>query len=195
MEHIGDYMANPWRADRWRGHCTDVVRKHWEMKLKLEAAALDSLQYLDIASLNLNTPMVTWRKADLNSADTKQATVTTWMQLGVYKTREKLFAMNKTRSDKCLACEDNATESLSHLMIHCEYDENIRHECILAILNPYFTLIIDDEKQLLVYIINPESTLLQGEVKLYTDKVFKLSRYFSYDMHKMQEKFYEPKQS
>ena len=60
-----DYMANPWRADRWRGDCTGIVRKHWELKLKLEAAALDSLQYLDVESLNLNTPLVTWRKAEL----------------------------------------------------------------------------------------------------------------------------------
>ena len=49
-----DYMANRWRADRWRGYCTDVVRKHWEMKFKLEASALDSLQHLDIASIKLN---------------------------------------------------------------------------------------------------------------------------------------------
>ena len=168
-----DYMSNPWRADRWRGHCTDIVRKHWELKLKLEAAALDSLQYLDIQSLNLNTPMVTWRKADLHSEDTKQATVSTWMQLGVYKTREKLFSMNKTKSDKCLACEDDVVESISHLILHCEYYKNIRHEYLpkLAIINPNFSSIIDDEKQILISILNPESTMLPTEVRLYIDEV------------------------
>ena len=188
-----DYMANPWRADRWRGHCTDIVRKHWELKLKLEAAALDSLQYLDVQSLNLNTPMVTWRKADLHSEDTKQATVSTWMQLGVYKTREKLFSMNKTKSDKCLTCEDDVVESISHLILHCEYYKNIRHEYLpkLAIINPNFSSIIDDEKQILISILNPESAMLPTKVRLYSDEVFKLSRSFCSDIHKKRDKFYE----
>ena len=167
------------------------MRKHWELKLKLEAAALDNLQYLDVESLNLNTPMVMWRKADLHSEDTKQATVSTWMQLGVYKTREKLFSMNKTKSDKCLACEDDVVESISNLILHCEYYKNIRHEYLpkLAIINPNFSSIIDDEKQILISILNPESAMLPTEVRLYSDEVFKLSRSFCSDIHKKREIF------
>ena len=58
-----------------------------------------------------------WRWADLNSEEVKKATVIIWMQLGVFKTRVKLFSMKKTKSDKCLTCEDDKPETLSHLLL------------------------------------------------------------------------------
>ena len=187
------YMANPWKADRWRGHCTEAVRKHWDEKLKAEAAALDSLRYLDIESLNLTSPMNIWIRAGLNSEDTKKATVVNWMQLGVFKTREKLFSMKLTKSDKCLACSEDQVETLFHLLIHCDFYRNIREEYLprLAIVNSNLSSIINDEKKTLISILNPGSSLLPSDARKHSDEVFNISRSFCYDIYRKREKFYE----
>ena len=186
-------MANPRIADRWRGHATEVVSKHWNEKLKLEAASLDSLEYLDILSLNLSTPMNIWRWADLNSEEVKKATVIIWMQLGVFKTRVKLFSMKKTKSDKCLTCEDDKPETLSHLLLQCQYFNNIREEYLpkLAVLNPDFKEIINDERKIMLSILNPDSALLPNQTRIHKAEAFKISRSFCYDVYRKREKFYE----
>ena len=138
------YIPYPWRADRWRSHCSQVVSRHWLEKLQLEAAGMDSLEHLDIESLNLSMPMNTWRQAGINSQQTKKATVVSWMLLGVFKTRKKLFVMKKAKNDKCLACDESKTENLSHLLLHCQFYSIIREEYLsrLNILNKHFSWII-----------------------------------------------------
>ena len=59
-----EVMTHPWRPDRWRSHCKEVVTKQWEEKMKGEALSLDSLKHLDIQSLNLNTPSDNWIRAE-----------------------------------------------------------------------------------------------------------------------------------
>ena len=115
------------------------------------------------------------------------------MQLGVFKTREKLFSMKLTKSDKCLACSENQVETLFHLLIHCEFFRNIREEYLprLAIVNSNLSSIITDEKKTLISIINPESSLLPSEARKHSDEVFNISRSFCYDIYRKREKFYE----
>ena len=73
-------------------------------------------------------PMNSWRQSGLNSEQTKKVTVAIWILF--FKTREKLFVMKKTKSDKCLACDENKTENVSHLLLHCQFYASIREECL-----------------------------------------------------------------
>ena len=187
------YMSNPWRADRWRGHCSQTVSRYWVEKLRSEAAAMDSLEHLDIESLNLDMPMNTWIQAGLNSEQSKKATVVSWMLLGVFKTRKRLFVMKKTKGDKCLACDENKTENLSHLLLSCPFYESIREEYLprLAILNKNFSEIIKEEKNIIISILDPDSTLLPPQARLHCEEAFNISRSYCYDVYRKREKFYE----
>jgi hypothetical protein len=192
-----DYMCNPWRADRWRSHCNQVIHTYWVNKLRSEAAELDSLQYLDLESLNLDTTMNVWRRAGLNSEQSRKATVVSWMILGVFKTREKLAKMKQIKSDKCLACGTDEIENLPHLLLYCSFYAKIRDEYLpkLAVMNPSISSILNNETKLIISVLDPESNLLPPETRLYSDEAFKVSRSFCFDLYKKREKFYELNQS
>ena len=190
-----DIMMEPWRPDRWRLFCKEAITTQWEAKLRCEAADMDSLHYLDTASLNLSTPMNIWIRAGLDSGQVRKATIVSWMTLGVFKTRENLSKMKLVKTDKCLACEKNQQENLSHFVLHCDFFSKIREEYLpqLAILNKGFSSIVNDEKLLMLSILNPESKQLPEESRLYCDSSFKIARSFCYDIYKKREKFYEKK--
>ena len=156
---------------------------------------MESLQYLDVESLNLNNPMNIWLRAGLDSNLVKKTTVVSWMTMGVFKTRENLAKMKLIKNNYCLACDKNQTENLSHLLLHCDFYAKIRDEYLpkLAILNQNFTVIMDNEPQLIISILNPESRQLPESARLYCEKSFQLSRSFCYDLYKKREKFYEMK--
>ena len=117
------------------------------------------------------------------------------MGLGVFKTRENLAKMKLVKTDKCLACKKDETENLSHLLLYCDFFKNIREEYLpkLALLNNNFSSIVNNEKLLILSILNPESELIPEEARLYCDTAFRLSRSFCYDLYKKREKFYEIK--
>ena len=117
------------------------------------------------------------------------------MLLGVFKTRENLAKMKTVKSDKCLACTKNETKNLSHLLLHCDFYANIRDEYLLqlAILNPNISTIVNNEKQLIISILDPESKMLPIETRLYCDKSFIISRSYCYDLFNKREKFYKLK--
>ena len=103
--------------------------------------------------------------------------------------------MKLTHTVKCLACDKNQQENLAHFVLHCDYFAKIREEYLpqLAILNKGFSNIVNNEKLLLLSILNPESEKLPEESKLYCDRSFKILRSFCYDIYKEREKFYEIK--
>ena len=188
-----DYMSNPWRADRWRHHCDQVIHTHWVNKLSSEAARLDSLLYLDIESLNLNTPISIWKRAGLNSNYSRKTTIVSWMIMGVFKTRERLAKMKKVKTDKCLACNTNDSETLPHLLLYCSFFTKIREEYLpkLAVMNQHISLLVDNETKLVISILDPGSKLLPPEARLDSDEAFQLSRSFCFDLYQKREKYYE----
>ena len=70
-------------------------------------------------------------RAGLDSGQVRKATVVSWMVLGVFKTREALAKMKAVKSDKCLACNENETESFPHLLLHCPFYPKIRNEYLI----------------------------------------------------------------
>ena len=58
--------------------------------VKETASTKDSLELFDIESASVFQPTQTWVMAGLDFLEVKKATITNWMQLGTYKTREKL---------------------------------------------------------------------------------------------------------
>ena len=189
------YLDNPWRPDRWRSHCRQVISGKWDRTLREEAAPKISCQFVDLDSMTTSTPMRIWQQAGLNSAASTEATVVSWMYCGVYFTREFMFEMKKVKSPKC-ACDNETSENLSHFILHCQLYETIRNQYIpkYVEMNRNIMQLIDDEKMLLISIFDPLSTKLPNTITRNWSSVtgvYNLSRKFCYRMHKKREKVYE----
>ena len=191
------YLQHPWRADRWRQHCKMIVQDHWENKFIQAVESSETLQYIDTDSASLS---IRWQLAGLCSIQVRQATVVNWMLLGVYFTRELLFKMKKVKSDQCFACESNADmgkvpETFEHFLLHCPYYQNIREEYLpkMILLNPEIPTILENEKQVILSILDPISSKLPLTVKNGWSSVkaaYDASRKFCFDMHRKRDKFY-----
>ena len=77
------YLEYPWRADRWRSHCKQIVTDYWEKELLLVVEASDTLKYVDTECASLSVPMRVWQMAGLCSDSVRQAAINNWMMLGV----------------------------------------------------------------------------------------------------------------
>ena len=194
-----DYMKYPWRPDRWRSHCRQVVGRFWEDKLKGDAKQKDSLEYFDVDSASLLEPMQTWSLAGLDSREVKKATIVNWMQLGVYKTREKLYQYKNIKSDLCLACDNKQTENLHHLIFLCSHYEDIRQPVLtkLFLMNTNLLQIMDNPKLKVMLVLDPTSTLLPDSITEHWDQtnfdVHALCRDMLYNIHKKRDKLYTVK--
>jgi hypothetical protein len=194
-----EYLQKPWRPDRWRKHCMQAVGNYWESLLKEAARQKDSLQYFDIDSASIFKPTQTWVLAGLDSVEVKKATVVNWMQLGVYKTREKLLQFKQVKSDLCLACNMNQKESLHHLLFLCPFYDTIRQPVLtkLFLANTNLTQIMDNSVLKTTLILDPLSNLLPEAVtdswNLSTNDVHRLCREMCYNIHKKREKLYKEK--
>ena len=87
------------------------------------------------------------------------------------------------------------TETFEHFLLHCPYYQNICEEylpkCILP--NPEISTILDNEKQVILSILDPVSSKLPLTVKNGWSSVkaaYDVSRKFCYDMHRKRDKFY-----
>ena len=103
--------------------------------------------------------------------------------------------MKKVKSEQCFACEANDTENLEHFLLHCPYYQNIREEYLpqLIMLNPHISQILNNEKQLILSILDPISSKLPLTVKDSWSSVkgaYEVSRKFCSDMHRKRDKFY-----
>ena len=145
-----------------------VVGNYWESQLKEALRPKDSFKHFDIESSSLFEPTQTWVLAGLDSLKIKKASVVNWMQLDVYKTREKLLQIRKIRQTVLLK---------------------------LFLANPNLTQIIDDVKMKTTLILDPKSKLLPQAVTdnwtLTTHDVYSICREMCYNIHKKREKFYK----
>ena len=113
--------------------------------------------------------------------------------MGVFKTRERLAKMKKVKTNKCLACNMNETETLPHLLLYCSFFTKIREEYLpkLAVMNRHISLLVDNETKLVISILDPGSKLLPPEARLDSDEAFQLSRSFCFYLYQKREKYYE----
>ena len=193
------YLQYPWRPDRWRKHCKQIVGKHWEQILKDTARQKDSLEYFDIDSSSIFKPTQNWALAGLDSLEVKMATIVNWMQLGVYKTREKLHQFKLVKEDICLSCNLNQKENLYHLIFVCPFYDNIRQPSLsrIFLMNPSIVEVVENARLKMIVILDPQSKLLPDVVreswKQNVSDVFKITRRMLYNIHKKREKFYAEK--
>ena len=121
------------------------------------------------------------------------------MQLGVYKTREKLLQFKQVKSDLCLACNMNQKENLHHLLFLCPFYDTIRQPVLtkLFLANTNLTQIMDNSVMKTTLILDPLSNLLPEAVtdswNLSTNDMHKLCREMCYNIHKKREKLYKEK--
>ena len=189
-------MLAPWRPDRWRAHCSEVIARYWDNKLKQKAESMTSLCMLDVANLFITKPAKVWSMAGLDSTEVRKAAIVNWMTLGVYQTRETLFKMKVIKSPMCTACSMNAIGSLAHYLLYCPFTESIRQNYVpkFILSNPKVSKVADNETALVLSILDPESSLLPEEVRFSWESskdIYALSREYVYNVHRKFEKFYE----
>ena len=187
------YMENPWRPDRWREHCKRTVTNYWETQL-LETTG-NSLKYMDLDYASLQIPMRVWQMAGLCSENVRQATIVSWMLLGVYFTREFLFKVQKISSPLCLGCNANVNETLEHLLLHCDHYQNIREGNLPRYLqeNKNISEILDSEDSIVQCILDPLSTNLPVIVQTGWDspkEAYSISKKICSSLHRKREKLY-----
>ena len=193
------YMGHPWRSDRWRAHSREVVTNHWDSKLRSdlmtgEGEEKSSATFVDIKYLTTSTPMRIWQKAGLDSIAVKEATPVSWMYCGVYFTREFMFRMKMVKTPFCV-CDNSTPENLPHFLLNCSIYNNIREQYIpnYIQMNSHITSICDNEKFLLISILDPLSSKLPDNIRRNWSSVrdvYHLSRKFVYRMHLKREKLY-----
>ena len=137
-----------------------------------------------------------WAMAGLNATEVKKACVVKWMLLGVYRTREVLHKMKKTKSNLCTACPANAVGSLEHYLLYCQFVKEIRDKFVPQRFrnNPNVSSLLQNEDALMISILDPESSLLPEDVRFNwesTTDIYELSRNYVYNIHKKYEKCYE----
>jgi hypothetical protein len=194
------YMGHPWRPDRWRSHCREVITSYWDCKLTNELRNNDGEQkssaiFVDLETVSTSTPMRIWQQAGLNSNSVKEATPVSWMYCGTYFTRQLLNKMKKVKSPEC-ACDTGLSENLSHFILHCELYDSIRQQYIpqYVQMNSNVLSICDDEVLLLISILDPLSSKLPARITKNwssVSAVYELSRKFIYRMHLKREKIYK----
>ena len=190
------YLQYPWRPDRWRQYCKKTVTDYWEKELIQTVAETPILKYVDTQDASLSIPMRGWQLAGLSSVNVREATIVNWMLLGVYFTRELLHKMKKVNSPQCLACDENTTENLSHLILYCQFYQIIREEYLPKLMtsNKSIGVILNNEDNMVISILDPISSKLLQPVRQGWDSVnnaFSLSRKFCSDIHRKREKIYK----
>ena len=117
-----------------------------------------------------------WQLAGLSSVNVREATIVNWMLLGVYFTRELLHKMKKVNSPQCLACDENTTENLSHLILYCQFYQIIREEYLpkLVTSNKSIGVILNNEDNMVISILDPISSNLPQPVRRGWDSVKKV---------------------
>ena len=194
------YMLNPWRPDRWRSHCREVITSYWDDKLKNQLKNDDGSEkslsiYVDLESVTTSMPMRIWQHAGLNAHSVKEATPASWMYCGAYFTRELLEKMKKVKSSAC-ACDPTISEDLPHFILHCTLYDSIREQYIpqYIALNRNVLSICDNQLLVVVSILDPLSSKLPEVITKNwssVSSVFELSRKFIYRMHLKREKIYK----
>ena len=103
------YLENPWRPDKWRSHCKEIIFDHWDKKLKEAAKEQQnqgqSLELFDISGLTIQKPHRLWEAAGRTSAEVTKACVVNWMLMGVFLIRDKLYKFKKVNSSICIFCQ------------------------------------------------------------------------------------------
>ena len=133
--------------------------------------------------------------AGLDATEVKKACVVNWMTLGVYRTREVLCKMKKSKSNLCTACPMNAIGSLVHYLLYCEFSKEIREKFLpqFILSNSRISSLLNNKAALMVSILDPESSLLPKEIRFNWESsslIYSLSRDFAFNIHRKFEKFY-----
>ena len=194
-----ELFQNPWDSDRWSQFSKKAVIKYWTTLLQNNAASYTSLDMLDTSRLNLSSPHPIWTAAGTNPVSVTKATVVTWLLLNLYKTSERLFKMRKTKSPECILCLAPVEDQL-HFTLKCPVLFTIRSQYINEFIElcPGITKYISDERVFLLSLLDPFSPLVPADVRdswKDSDKVYKTSRNFFYDLHKKREKIIEKKET
>jgi hypothetical protein len=91
------------------------------------------------------------------------------------------------KSDTCLACDQNTTENLYHLIYICPFYEEIRQLVLTKLLMMNRSISNDVNLAL-----DPQSNLLPDNVRNWPsiEEVYGLTRDMCYNIHRKREQFY-----
>ena len=192
-------MLHPWRPDRWREYCKQKIIIFWENYLKSNLVNSEQAVLIDVEKLSLSKPMQLWDQAGLDSLDVRKTTISSWMLMGIYQTKEKLKDMKLSKSAQCPGCS-NLSESLEHIIFHCSFYQKIRETYLPKFLNMNTKLVsvLQSKFLTLLSILDPGSSKLPHEVRdswTCLKSAYANSRNFCYDVHMKRTKLLEKQQT
>ena len=157
---------------------------------------MPTLNYMDTDYVSTSVPMRIWQLAGLCSDSVKAVTIVNWMVMGVYFTRELLFAMKKVESPKCLGCLENVGENLTHFLLHCSFYKDVRENYLPKFIenNKKISEIIGNENMMMLSVLDPLHSKLPENVSKgwqSSKKAYENSRNFCFNMHKKRDKLYK----
>ena len=123
-----------------------------------------------------------------------------WMMNGVYFTMKLMHKMKKVKTPMSLACDEDRTEDLEHILLKCEFYNQIRESYLpkYISLNLNVLNIIDNNQMTITTILDPLSAKIPAQVtrnwKSVTD-AYQISRSFCFNIYRKHEKFYKKLES
>ena len=194
-----ELMQQPWRSDRWRLHCKNVITKYWIDLLHEDCQRFSgpdsTLDLFDVTHLTLESPHPVWVAAMCDSISTSRATYVMWLLLGVYNTGKRLFKMGKARSPSCAICQAENDDRV-HFILSCSAFSPIRDDflCQLVSLSPTVSEYMSISQEFLLCILDPFSPRVPCDLReswTSKDAIYKWSRNFCYSMHKRRTQILE----
>ena len=154
---------------------------------------------LDVENLSLSNPMQLWDQAGLDSMDVRKTTISSWMLMGIYQTKEKLTNMKLSKTAQCPGCSTQ-NETLEHMIFHCSFYQKIRETYLPKFLNMNCKLVpvLQSKFLTLLSILGPGSSKLPSEVRdnwTCLKSAYANSRNFCYDIHMKRTKLLEKQQT
>ena len=163
-----ELFQQPWSSKGFSQYAKREITKYWASYLQNSASSYDSLYLLDTSRLSLLEPHPIWTAAGSNSISIQRATVVSWLLLGVYQTRQRLYSINKVSSPHCVLCKNPDTvESQIHFTLVCPALNNIR-EIYLAkfsAANLHLNNIKENHQLFLISLLDPFSPKLPEELR------------------------------
>ena len=104
------------------------IVNHWEVKLRMEAASLESAPYIKPEFMSLTLPHPIWTTCGANPFESHKAVTTSRMLSGRYLTDRLQRHWTTNKAGYCLlpTCNPESQGSLEHLLLHCPALHSVR---------------------------------------------------------------------
>ena len=199
-----DLLSDPPSKSSFNHKIKSLVIDHWERKLRLEAAGLDSLLFFNPKYMSLTSPHPIWSTCGSNPFEVHKASFTVKMLAGRYLTDMLQRHWTPNRSGSCLlpGCAHFRTPgTLQHLLLYCPSLAEKRqkllhlakrisseHEALGSVLGHYFSETVNPTETMQLLLDCTVIPTIVNIVQIYgtsiRDRLLYFGRTWCYNIHR-----------